>query len=158
MSYHNDLWHELFGINISDFELRVMEGVERRAGKDETIMILSAILIFLTVFPLYRDPASPFVTANNLGAAVKDVNAELVRLRDYLEIDREHSHLLSIKLQDLNWVVDKTDAVLEDVRRDVKRREDFPLSAYLFMSFICFSASILGVFLTLLLVKSGFVP
>lgn len=158
MSYHNDLWHELFGINISDFELRVMEGVERRAGKDETIMILSAILTFLTVFPLYRDPASPFVIANKLGAAVKDVNAELVRLRDYLEIDREHSHLLGIKLQELNWFVDKTDAVLEDARRDVKRREDFPLNAYLFMSFICFSAGILGVFLTLLLLKSGFVP
>ena len=158
MSHHNDLWRDLFGIDISEFELRVMEGVERRAGNDETIMILSAILTFLTVFPLYRDRASPFVIANNLGAAVKDVNAELVRLRGYLEIDREHSHLLGIKLQELNSVVDKTDAVLEDARRDVKRREDFPLNAYLFMSFICFSAGILGVFLTVLLVKSGFVP
>lgn len=157
MSYHNDLWRELFGIDISDFELRVMEGVERRAGKDETIMILSAILIFLTVFPLYRDPASPFVIANNLGAAVKDLSAELVRLRNYLAIDREHSHLLSIKLQDLNWVVDKTVAVLEDARRDVKRREDFPVNAYFFMSLVCFSSGLSGVLLTLLMIKDGLI-
>lgn len=157
MSYHNDLWRELFGTDISDFELLVMEGVERRAGKDEAIMILSAILTFLTVYPLYRDPESPFVIASKLSAAAKELSAELIRLRKYLEIDREHSHLLSIKLQDLNWAVDKTDAVLEDARRDVKRREDFPLSAYLFMFFICLSAGILGVFMTVLLIKGGFV-
>jgi hypothetical protein len=153
----NDLWVDLFGYEISEFELKVMKALESRVGSNDTTLMLCAIMMFCTFFPLFRDPKSPFLIARNLGEAAKNLDSELKQLRNDVRIQSDSAWSLSQSLNGLKDTIANTKAVLASARRDAREREDFPLNAYFYMSFICFSSSILGVFLTLMLLKSGIV-
>ena len=150
MSHIAELWQELFGKEISRFEHEILEGVAKRVGEDDTTLILCAIIIHFLVLILFRDPESPFVVAKT---TAKELKGELIKLRDYLKMDQDHSYLLGIELRDLRQTVELTENALNRARKDAREREEFPARAYQKMASVCFVSSSAGLLASFIFLK-----
>lgn len=141
MSRLDDLWQELFGIEISELEFKLLEGVQRRVGSNDTLMILCSLLVYFLVTILFRDRDSPFVRLRN---TAQKIDEDLKKLNSYLAMDRDHSYLLEIELRELRKTVEMTENVLARARKDAKEREDFPPRVYWKIASVAFVTSIGG--------------
>lgn len=138
MSRLDDLWQELFGIDISELEFSLLKGVQRRVGSNDTLLILCSLLVYFLVTILFRDPDSPFVRLRN---TAQKIDEDLRKLNTYLSMDLEHAYLLQAELRELRSTVERTEYVLRQARKDAKEREDFPPRAYYKMASVAFVAS-----------------
>ncbi|MEQ5789387.1 hypothetical protein J3454_15970 [Erythrobacter sp. NFXS35] len=148
----NDLWVDLFGVEITVTELKVLEGVERRVGSNDTILILCSILIRFIVLVLFRDPKSPFVRAKHLGDKAAKLETTLNELHETVAWQIKHAQSLYPEVKRLRIAVQKTEKVLSDARKDAREREEFPRRAYHKMAWVCFISSSFGTLATVVLV------
>lgn len=152
MTHLYDLWEDLFGVEITALELKVLEGVERRVGSNDTILILCALLIYFIVLVLFRDQRSPFVRAKHLGDQAAKLEKTLSELHETVAWQMVHAQSLYPEVEKLMKAVQKTERVLSKARKDAWEREEFPRRAYHKMAWVCFISSGFGTLATVVLV------
>ena len=72
MTYFEQMWQTLFGVNINPVEERIMVGVAKRVDRDESVFVLAAVLVRMIYELCYEDNLGPFQILRNLTKASED--------------------------------------------------------------------------------------
>lgn len=72
MTYFEEMWQTLFGVNITPIEERIMVAVTKRVDRDASVSVLAAVLVRMIYELCYEDNLGPFQILRNLAKAGED--------------------------------------------------------------------------------------
>ena len=72
MTYLDELWRTLFGVEINPVEERIMSRIADRVDRDSTVLLLAAILVRMLYEICYGDELGPFEILRNLAKSCED--------------------------------------------------------------------------------------